>query len=61
MSERSELDYNENIMFDGILTRIVGKANIIIEDPRELNILERLAKTNRTASSNTASPSKATC
>lgn len=44
MSERSELDYNENIMFDGILTRIVGKANIIIEDPRELDILKRLAK-----------------
>lgn len=44
MSELSELDYNENIMFDGILSRIVGKANIIIEDPRELDILERLAK-----------------
>ena len=44
MSERSELDFNENVMFDGILTRIVGKPCIIIEDPRELDILKRLAE-----------------
>lgn len=44
MSERSELNYNENVMFDGILTRIVGKTCIIIEDPKELDILKRLAE-----------------
>ena len=44
MSERSELNYNENVMFDAILTRIVGKTCILIEDPKELDILRRLAE-----------------